>query len=940
MSIRLHGTLNRPTGPLFDLYERYVGEPRSRKDVYGYAAFIVGYTLGLAGVLAYLAGNGPGPPDFALREVSIAASAFGLALGMFGVVLLLPVRRRGIQAAVVGLAVALVSVGAFVVVYPGRWTTTADASGGVITAYTVGVAIVAGVAAMVPVVTGEKGWLVSEIEDGREHPPVMVGEAARGALFALYQVGTGEWTWRVLRQEALGENAGDPYARPDIESAVEGLRSTFADARLLEITTAAFRLHETADGGWRWTLMREDGSAVAESGDAYADRGAIGEATSLLKERGSDAPLVDVRGAAFDPYEEDGRWRWRLVDESREVLAVGATAHDDRPAVEAAIAEAKRRFDGAPLLALDALGAELYEDGGEWRWQLVDDADDVLATGADGFGSRRAAESAVSDLLPAVGGAPVMEAGTPGCELFADGDGWQFRLVDEDGEAVARNHAAYRDESTATDGADWMAATVDEADVVQYEEGTFEVHPSGEGWGWRLVTEGREVIAASTERYEDAAAAEEAVAAVCERARVADLIEFEHAAFQQYESGGRWRWRLIDEDGNVMADSGEDYATRDEVGDAMTTLKEHAPTAEILEIEAAAFELYEDEEGSWGWRLIDEGGAMVARGATGHPSRAAAREAMDFLVARSEDVESEDVEAQRLERAAFQFYADEADEWRWRYLHPDGHTVATGGRAHATRDQLVEAVAAVREVAAGAVVRTVDPLGIELFPRGAGWEFRLLDGDRETVAESATGYETREAARTAVETVREHAADATVFAVEEGALRVIPDDDAFRWELVDGSRSVLARGPSSYEDPGLAAVSADRAGTLASDASLVDFETAAFQLHREEGGWGWRLVGEDGATIATGAADHPTRTAVREAVSSVRSLLEDASVLEIDDAAFELHRGPKGWTWRLVDETGSSLVRSVDAYPTRGEAREALKAVQSFGPEGWVSVVE
>ena len=48
--------MDRPTGPVFDLYERYVGEPRTRKDVYGYAAFIVGYVLGLLGVVAYLTG--------------------------------------------------------------------------------------------------------------------------------------------------------------------------------------------------------------------------------------------------------------------------------------------------------------------------------------------------------------------------------------------------------------------------------------------------------------------------------------------------------------------------------------------------------------------------------------------------------------------------------------------------------------------------------------------------------------------------------------------------------------------------------------------------------------------------------------------------------------------------------------------------------------------
>jgi len=929
--------MDRPTGPLFDLYERYVGEPRTRKDVYGYVAFIVGYALGLAGVTAYLAGSGSGAPDFALREASIATSAVGLALGMFGVVLLLPVRRRGIQASALGLLVALASVAAFVSIYPARWTGSADASGGVITAYTLGIAVVTGVAAMVPVVTGEKGWLVSEVEDGREHPPVMVGEATRGALFALYQVGTGQWTWRVLSQEALGEHAGEPYARPDIESAVEGLRSTLSEARLLEITTAAFRLYETAEGAWRWSLMGDDGSVLAESGETYVDRDAVGETTSLLKERGPDAPLVDLRGAAFDCYEDDGRWRWRLLDESRSVLAAGATAYEDPAAAEDAIEDVRARFDDVPLLALDALGVELYEaeDEDEWRWQLVDDADDVLATGADGFESRRAAESAVTSLLPDVGGAAVWEAGEPGYEPFRDDDGWQFRLVDGDGESVARNHAAYREAAAATDGAVWMAETVEDADVVQYDDGEFEVHPTDEGWHWRLVTEEREVVAASTDAYADAAEAEAAVGAVCERVGVADLIEFENAAFQQYESGGRWRWRLIDEDGNVMADSGEDYATRGEVGDAMTTLKEHAPTAEILEIEGAAFELFEDESGAWGWRLIDEGGAMVARSAARHPSRAAARTSMEFLVDRSEDAE-----ARTMERAAFQLYADDEDAWRWRYLHPDGDTVVDGTRGHATRDQLVESVAAVRAVATDATVRTFDPLGVELFPRGAGWGFRLLDGDRETVAESAADYETLDAVHAAVETVQAHAAEATVFAIDAGALRVVSRDGAYRWELVDGERSVLSRGPSSYEDPGLAEVAADKVATLAPDASLVDFDTAAFQLERGDDGWGWRLVDEAGATIATGAAEHATQSAVRESIASVRSILEDASVLEIEDAAFELHRGPEGWTWQLVDENGRSLVRSVGAFSTRSEARESLGTVKENGPEGWVSVVE
>ncbi|MDZ7701867.1 MAG: hypothetical protein U5J98_07230 [Halobacteriales archaeon] len=77
----------------------------------------------------------------------------------------------------------------------------------------------------------------------------------------------------MLQQDAVGENAVGPHSRPDVESAAEAARSLIADAGLLEITTAAFRLYESDAGEWRWKLMRDDGSAVAVSAGVHPDRG-------------------------------------------------------------------------------------------------------------------------------------------------------------------------------------------------------------------------------------------------------------------------------------------------------------------------------------------------------------------------------------------------------------------------------------------------------------------------------------------------------------------------------------------------------------------------------------------------------------------------------------------------------------------------------------------
>lgn len=115
---------------LFELYPSYVPEPESRKDVYGYAVLFVGYVLGLVGVLIYLFGWAlvdAGGATFLIRDIATVLSAAGLVLALLGIVL------------------------------------------------------------MVPVVTRQRRY-VSEVRHRleRNHPAIMVGEAARGAVFAVY----------------------------------------------------------------------------------------------------------------------------------------------------------------------------------------------------------------------------------------------------------------------------------------------------------------------------------------------------------------------------------------------------------------------------------------------------------------------------------------------------------------------------------------------------------------------------------------------------------------------------------------------------------------------------------------------------------------------------------------------------------------------------------
>ena len=86
-------------GRLFEWYTKYVTEPESKRDVYGYTVLIIGYLLGMAGMVVFLvgpSGGGLDPMTILVREIAIPAAGLGLVVTLMGIVLMLPVRRRGV----------------------------------------------------------------------------------------------------------------------------------------------------------------------------------------------------------------------------------------------------------------------------------------------------------------------------------------------------------------------------------------------------------------------------------------------------------------------------------------------------------------------------------------------------------------------------------------------------------------------------------------------------------------------------------------------------------------------------------------------------------------------------------------------------------------------------------------------------------------------------
>jgi hypothetical protein len=58
------------------------------------------------------------------------------------------------------------------------------------------------------------------------------------------------------------------------------------------------------------------------------------------------------------------------------------------------------------------------------------------------------------------------------------------------------------------------------------------------------------------------------------------------ARFEVYtDAAGEHRWRLVHDNGNVLADSGEGYASRQKCRQGIESVKRNAPEADVIDVE-------------------------------------------------------------------------------------------------------------------------------------------------------------------------------------------------------------------------------------------------------------------------------------------------------------------------------------------------------------------
>lgn len=108
---------------LVELYRSYIGEPDETVDVYlGFGLFFAAITVALLAFGAFVYSNRfTAPALYTYREVAFALGMATLPLALLGIVVLLPVDRRGVVSGLTGTVVCLAAIGAFVWAYPFDW---------------------------------------------------------------------------------------------------------------------------------------------------------------------------------------------------------------------------------------------------------------------------------------------------------------------------------------------------------------------------------------------------------------------------------------------------------------------------------------------------------------------------------------------------------------------------------------------------------------------------------------------------------------------------------------------------------------------------------------------------------------------------------------------------------------------------------------------------
>ena len=143
---------------------------------------------------------------------------------------------------------------------------------------------------------------------------------------------------------------------------------------------------------------------------------------------------------------------------------------------------------------------------------------------------------------------------------------------------------------------EWDEEDGDVNDGAAASKATFELYAdSAEQWRWRLRHDNGNIIADGGEGYSDKRDAESGIESVKRNAPGAHVVDVDRdeeapdeggssATFELFrDTADQYRWRLRHDNGNIIADSGQGYASKQKAKQGLNSVKSNAPGAPVEE---------------------------------------------------------------------------------------------------------------------------------------------------------------------------------------------------------------------------------------------------------------------------------------------------------------------------------------------------------------------
>ncbi|MFC6786665.1 YegP family protein [Halobaculum halobium] len=347
------------------------------------------------------------------------------------------------------------------------------------------------------------------------------------------------------------------------------------------------------------------------------------------------------------------------------------------------------------------------------------------------------------------------------------------------------------------------------------------------------------------------------------------------------------------------AASEETAAARAETASVRDDLNAAASHVNALSKSSATFDVYRDKAGKWRWRLVHRNGNIIATSGESYSSDRTARRGMRSVtrnalgaavVWQRDEEEPEPIAEPAAEEpsARFQLYRDDNGEYRWRLRHDNGNTIAAGTRGFSSKRNAKDGVESVRSGIGPADYLEFDPAGVEVY-EDAGGEFRwrLVHRNGNILGDSGEGYANRSNARRAADRFQEAAGEAAVDA--DSGVRFETYEDAagdHRWRLVAANGEPIADSGEGYSSRSALTEAVDRVREYAPDADRLTMATAAIEVHEDAGGeFRWRLRHRNGTILGTSGEGYTSRSKALDAVNRVKRHAPNAPVTEEGDAA-------------------------------------------------------